>query len=128
MLARIQNAAASNCESHRESVPPQFQHGEEPARVIADKHALKLLFWLQAELRECCGESRRLLATELKSAYAEMCEENGLACRPWNPLAASFSGLIRQRGKPRKTYTDLIGRDGKKRRRRIYEIPLELST
>lgn len=123
MLSRMQAQAVPTRESICESVPAQFQHGEEPARAIAEKHAQQLLCWLQIELQDCRGNSRRLLATELKSAYAEMCEEQRLLCRPWNPLAASFAKLIRQRGRPLKTYSDLIGRDGKKRRRRVYEIP-----
>jgi hypothetical protein len=90
-----------NCESQRESVPTALHPGEEPARALAEKHSHKLLSWLQIELRGGRVSARHMRATELKSACAEMCEETGIACPPWNPLAASFPTLVQERSKPR---------------------------
>jgi hypothetical protein len=120
---QLRSWTSSEGESVGESIPPSFRHGEVSARDLAERHAVLLLNWLTNELRGRGGDSRALLATEMISAYSEMCDENNIHPRPWNPVACSFAKLIRQRGRPLKTYRDLVNSEGKKRRRRFYAIP-----
>ena len=87
----------------------------EPERLPPTEHAKRLLAWCQQEDGGVTGE---VLAEDLIAIHAEMCGEQGIAWRPWNPVAAELRRLTTGR----KDYRWVV-RDGVRHRLRVYFIP-----
>ena len=78
-----------------------------------EHYAQQLLNWLKAR-----GNAQPLLHHQMVAAYCEMCDETGLAPRPWNPIAAALARLTTGR----KVYCWRRLSDGSRRRLRIYPL------
>lgn len=102
--------------------PSGGDSGAAPAAAIpllrslsADEHAQALLVWLQGD-RGVTGE---ILARDLIEMHAEMCLDESIEIRPWNPVAVQFTRLIGDR----KKYCWHTETDGHKARLRVYSVP-----
>ena len=93
---------------------------------MALHHARLLLERMQERVRTKYGPgSYRIPVNNLREHYRQMCDEPGLARRPWNPVAAAFAEITRQPGRPLKNYETWIDQMGMQRRRRVYRVTID---
>lgn len=78
-------------ELHRLAVLAEGNAAPGASRALTPKeHAHRLVAWCQQmEL----GDTGEILAAELMEAHLEMCAAEGLAVRPWNPVACELTRL-----------------------------------
>ena len=87
---------------------------------VAERHADLLLKWLV----QSWPSGQRLPYETTHLEYVDMCHVYGISERPWNPVAKHLAKLTRRKGRPRKLYDCWIDHHGRKKRRRVYEMPL----
>lgn len=92
---------------------------------VAKAHALGFLLALIAE---CNGEIRAFTSKDLeKERYPKWCADNHIHTRKWNTVAKYLTPLVREEGKPPKTYEPWVDPiSGEDKKRRIYLIPTAL--